>query len=115
MKKRDLPIDFQLFARIGDAVLNTVAFIEEKKGTFKGFDYPLRMNSMDQYLKSNTFIIHYILPKTNYKQVPNISKLKGDKTEAYIGYLFMNYGFEKARRYVIKQSFRILKNQIIIR
>ncbi len=112
IKKQDLPMDFQVVARVGDAIVNTVSMVVEKE--CKGFKhkFPPHMSRLCNFLQSNNFLVKFNVPKTTFKRVPNQRHLRADKVEAYVGFLFINYGYRHAETYVKKQMMRILEAQV---
>lgn len=117
MKKSSLPIDFQIMARVGDAILNTISLHLWYHGGIPGkYKKLIPNNNCHQYLQSNDFICKYNLPKVKYKHLSlDNPKLDADKVEAYLAFLYLNYGYKYTYHFVRKQSFRILDQQLCAR
>lgn len=105
MRKSDLPLDFIVEAKKGDAVLNRC--IIDLLG-----DYDITGTTKQrvlQYLNSNKMLENFEQPMRHtdplIKQCLNddCPKVHGDTVEAYIGFLYTNYGYDSAKRYILKQ------------
>lgn len=105
MRKSELPLEFIVEAKKGDAVLNRCVI-----DLLKDYDITGRTKqSVLQYLNSNKMLtnfeqpIRYADPLINQCLGDNCPKVHGDTVEAYIGFLYTNYGYDSAKRYILKQ------------
>lgn len=113
MRKSDLPLDFIVEAKKGDAVLNRCIV-----NLLKDYDITgVTKQQVLQYLNSNKMLKSFKQPVRYADSLINeclendCLKVHGDAVEAYIGFLYTNYGYDSAKRYVLKQ-FKNSMNEI---
>jgi len=108
-KEKLYSLDFHHFAKEGDEVLNKIT----RKIVTK---YKKRLKKKKSFYKhlytkmiSNEFISNFEVPAT-FKGLENRTgvKYKGDKVEAWVYFLYINYGEESVERYLIEQWKKVL-------
>ncbi len=112
MSKKSLPLEFVIYAQIGDAILNRVVVDIIDK-----YDNP--SNEMKQLMmgeiKSNNFIKDWPpLLKVKFVDYNNMGalqkvKIMGDIVEASIAFLYLNNGLGAAERYIKTNLIKSLK------
>ena len=101
-KKAKLPLEFVIEARIGDAILNRI--VEEQVDRLVKIGVSdAAASHIRNMLKSNAFISNFKMPVFKVKGVGNSQHIQGDKVEAYIAFLYKNFGYEDAKKYVLDQ------------
>jgi dsRNA-specific ribonuclease len=112
MSKKSLPLEFIIYAQIGDAILNRVVIdlldahnvcSQATKGLLLG------------EIKSNKFIKDWPpLLKVKFVNINKMGiaqkiKMKGDVVEASIAFLYLNNGLAAAERYIKTNLIKSLK------
>lgn len=99
-------VDTRVYAGAGDIVL---AIVIRDWVNVKNLP-PHQAHALFDKVVSNSFIVLFRLP-AKYKYDSSYTSLgkRGDLVEAYIGWLYFNFGFDMAARYIIKEVTRVRK------
>ena len=93
-------------AKKGDLILNRCI-----KNLCLTLDNKKIGNVLCDFLRSNSFISNFNIPFTIKEGQTNGKQYRGDMVEAYVYFLYENFGYESARRYIIKNIKNILGNE----
>lgn len=107
--------DFLEFSRKGDKILNSVIFNIIDSYAEKSMMPILREKLVSNDIISN-FEIPYKLKNFPYGATPGsliYSGRQGDLVEAYVWFLYINYGLESVKDYIIK-NFKLLISKNLV-
>ena len=104
--KKNLHPELRIWAGLGDKILAIVV----TKLCDKYCEDIKDKSSINTYLNSNSFIVKFDTP-LKIKGFPNNvgEQIRGDIVEANIAFIYLNYGFAAAERYITNNIIKHLK------
>lgn len=102
-RKKHLHKDFKYFAVKGDRVMEDIL-----REWFHKYNIKRTYNHFLTQIVSNEVIVNFYVPCRFNKIIYTNLGVRGDKVEAYIYFLYINYGRESVERYLIRQLKHLL-------
>jgi len=104
--KKNLHPELRIWAGLGDKILAIVV----TKLCNKYCEDPKERGNINLYLNSNSFITKFDTPLKIKGFPANLGdNIKGDIVEANIAFIYLNYGYVAAERYVTNNIIKQLK------